>query len=98
MSKQIEALKKALDDIEAEVRTTAGSTVFKSMARMRRMLEDGQDYTTTRNAWTGRETYKCNRCGREDFRSEHSAKFHKCQTVEEQPRDEAAHGITKGNT
>ena len=33
-------------------------------------------YTTTRNAWTGRVTYKCNVCGKDDFRSDHAAKFH----------------------
>ena len=47
-----------------------------------------KDYTTTRNSWTGRATHKCNHCGRDDFRSEHGAKFHEC---------EAAHGI-KENT
>jgi hypothetical protein len=33
-------------------------------------------YTTTRNAWTGRVTYKCNICGKDNFRSDHAAKFH----------------------
>ena len=42
-----------------------------------------QGYTTKRNEWTNQVTHKCNACGRDDFRSENAAKFHKCEGIEE---------------
>ena len=47
------------------------------------LAQPEQGYTTTRNAWTSQTTHKCNVCGRDDFQSEHSAKFHKCKASEE---------------
>lgn len=50
-----------------------------------------QGYTTTRNAWTGKATHRCNVCRRDDFRSEHAAKFHTCEALAErsaQPQQE----------
>lgn len=42
-------------------------------------LEQKPQYTTTRNAWTGKAIHTCTHCGRDDFRSEHSARFRECK-------------------
>ena len=42
------------------------------------LAQPEQRYTVTRNSWTGKATYTCKSCGRDDFRSEHGAYAHKC--------------------
>ena len=83
MSKEREALKLALEalleskpflnDLDSRINHITAITSVKEA-----LAQPEQKYTTTRNAWTGKATYKCNICGRDDFRSEHAAAFHEC--------------------
>ena len=83
MTKEREALKLALEalleskpflnDLDSRINHITAITSVKEA-----LAQPEQKYTTTRNAWTGKATYKCNICGRDDFRSEHAAAFHEC--------------------
>jgi hypothetical protein len=77
----IEVLKQALEALDDRASLMKWQAARKVLHQA---IAEAEKLTTTRNAWTGKATYKCNLCGREDFRSEHSAKFHTCQALEEQ--------------
>jgi hypothetical protein len=51
-------------------------------------------YTTTRASWTGSVTHTCNLCGKNDFRSEHSAMSHKCESIPPQTGETDAASLT----
>ena len=77
----LEAAKQALDAMEDVQEMMNTSEWFNDRVKaLRQAIEQAEKqepgYTTTRNAWTGRVTYKCNVCGKDDFRSDHAAKFH----------------------
>lgn len=89
----IEAMKQALEALE---KITSNNHSFAekmqlfadAITSLHQAIAEAEKLTTTRNAWTGRATYKCNLCGRDDFRSEHGAKFHECQAIAEAEKQE----------
>ena len=76
----IEAFEAIPEEIEGWIPDKCTDAVI---AAKEALAQPKQGYTTKRNAWTGKAIHKCNVCGRDDFRSEHAAKFHKCEAVEE---------------
>ena len=75
----VKLMKEALESCEAFLLSAGfeSSDVYAEICNAIEQAEKQEPgYTTTRNAWTGRVTYKCNVCGKDDFRSDHAAKFH----------------------
>ena len=102
----------ALEALESGVKTTADRISWTEYdcelmeqaitATKEALAQPEKKYTVTRNAWTGKATYKCMSCGRDDFSSEHGAHAHICEALAQpeqepkcNPHPKAPHGFNR---